>query len=101
MSTQQSEAFQWRRDVRSWLASVLQYQQQSGLSFRTAAHHCQQSFPSSAVVQFAGRSISKGIAAWAVKDALRGAATSLNVSIDADTLDFLSDLAVDVILAAA
>ena len=101
MSTQRSKQFQWRRDVRNWLDSVLKYQRQSGLSLRTAAQHSQQNFPTSALVEFVGRSVEKRLAVWAVKSALREAETSLNLAIDNDTLDFLANLAVDAILATA
>jgi hypothetical protein len=101
MSTQRSKPFQWRRDVRNWLASVLQYQQRSGLNLRIAAQHSHQNFPSSALVEFVGRYIEKRLAVWAVKTALREAATSLNLELDNGTLDFLADLAVDTILATA
>jgi hypothetical protein len=71
------------------------------LNFRTAAQRSQQNFPISALVEFAGRSIAKGLAEWAVKNALREAAASLNLTLDNDTLDFLADIAVDAILTTA
>ena len=95
MSTQRSQPFQWRRDVRNWLSSVLQYQQQYGLSLRSAA----QNVPVSALVEFVGRYVERRLAAWAVKSALREAAASLNFTLDNGTLDFLAELAVDSILA--
>lgn len=101
MTPRKSQPFHWRQDVRQWLSEVLQYQRQSGLHFRTAASHCQQSFPSSELVLFAGQAVYKGIAVWAVKTALREAAASLGVTMDDETVDFLADLAVDVILPAA
>ena len=99
MSTQRSQPFQWRRDVRNWLSSVLQYQQQYGLSLRSAAQYSQQNVPVSALVEFVGRYVERRLAAWAVKSALREAATSLNLILDNGTLDFLAELAVDSILA--
>ncbi len=101
MSTQRSKQFQWRRDVRNWLDSVLQYQRQYGMSFRSAAQYSQQNFPSSTLVEFIGRSVERRLAVWAVKSALREAATSLNLAIDNDTLDLLTNLAIDTILATA
>lgn len=98
MAPKKSQPFHWRRDVKQWLSEVLQYQQQSGLKFRTAAAQCQQSFPSSDLVVFVGQSVAKGIAVWAVKTALREAAASLGFSLDDETLDFLADLAVDALL---
>jgi hypothetical protein len=101
MSQKKSQPFHWRQDVKVWLASVVRYGQESGFDFRTAASHCQQTFPTSDLVAFAGHAIYKGIAGWAVKTALREAATSLQINMDDATLDFLTDLAVDVILPAA
>lgn len=101
MAPRKSQLFHWRRDVRQWLSEVLQYQRQSGLSFRTAASHCQQTFPSSDLVVFAGQAVAKGIAVWAVETALREAATSLGFNLDNESVDFLAGLAVDVILPAA
>ena len=101
MTSKKSEVFHWRRDVRQWLSEVLQYQRQSGLNFQTAATHSQQSFPSSDLVAFTGHVIYKGIAVWAVKAALREAAASLGVTLNEATLDFLTDMAVDVILPVA
>jgi hypothetical protein len=101
MASKKSQLFHWRRDVRHWLGEVVQYQQQSGLDFHTAAFHSKQSFPSSELVEFAGKAITKGIAVWAVKDALREAAASIGLQLDDATVSFLADLAVDVILPAA
>jgi hypothetical protein len=101
MVARKSPLFHWRRDVKQWLREVLEYQHQSGLGFRIAAVHCQQSFPSSELVEFAGNSLAKGLAAWAVREALKEAAASVGISLDAETIDFLADLAIDVILPAA
>lgn len=101
MSPNKSQPFHWRRDVREWLSQVFQYQRRSGLDFHTAASHCQQSFPTSDLVAFAGQTLSRGIAMWAVKAALKEAAAALDISLDDATFDFLADLAVDVILPAA
>jgi hypothetical protein len=101
MTQKKSQPFHWRQDVKRWLAEVGQYQRQSGLSFQTAASHCRQSFPSSDLVVLAGQAVYKGIAEWAVKNALREAAASLQINIDDTTLDFMTNVAVDAILPAA
>jgi hypothetical protein len=101
MAPKRSQFLHWRRDVRQWLSEVVQYQRQSGLDFRTAASHSRQSFPSSDLVVFAGQAIAKGIAVWAVKTAIKEAAASIGVTLDDEMVDFLADLAVDVILPAA
>lgn len=101
MPLNKSQPFHWRQDVSQWLSRVFEYQRQSGLDFRIAASYCQQSFPTSGLVAFAGQAVYKGLAVWAVKTALRDAAVSLGVSLDDATVDFLADLGVDVILPAA
>jgi|ERR1035438_1555952 hypothetical protein len=101
MAANKSQLFRWRSDVRQWLDEVVQYQQQTGLSFPNAASCCKESFPSSDLVTFAGSAVHKGIAEWAIKTAIKEAATSLDVPIDDETVDFLTALAVDVILPAA
>jgi hypothetical protein len=101
MTQKKSQTFHWRQDVKQWLAEVVQHQRQSGFSFQIAASHCKQSFPSSDLLVLTGQAVHKGIAVWAVKNALREAATSLQINVDDATLDFLTDLAVDAILPAA
>lgn len=101
MAARKSQLFHWRRDVKQWFREVLEYQQLSGLDFRIAATHCQQSFPSSDLVEFAGQALAKGLATWAVREALKEAAASLGIKLDSETIDFLADLAMDVILPAA
>lgn len=102
MAPKKSQLFQWRQDVRQWVSEVFfQLQRQSGLNFRIAASHWQQSFPSSDLVPFAGQAVTKGVAQWVVKTALRDAATSLGVTLGDEDVNFLADLAMDVILPAA
>jgi hypothetical protein len=68
------------------------------LSFSNAASCCKESFPSSDLVAFAGGAVHKGIAEWAIKTAIKEAATSLGKRL----YPLVSAaLAVDVILPAA
>jgi hypothetical protein len=100
VNSAKSKPFHWRSDVRSWLQAVLQYHQQTGLSFHTAATQHQATFPRSDWVVLEG-TVYRGLATWAVKSAIREAAMSANISLDDATVDFLADLAVSVLLPAA
>jgi hypothetical protein len=101
MSQHQSKAFHWKNDVQQWLRAVLDFGSRTGVDFRIAAQNLQHQFPSSQVVTFVGQQVYQGLSRWAVKTALREAATALNVTIDDETLDFLTDLAMASIVAAA
>jgi hypothetical protein len=79
----------------------LQYQRQFGQDIRRAALHEGQSFPTSALIEFVGRTVEKRLAVWAVKKALRQAATALSIQLNEDTINFLANVAVDAILASA
>lgn len=97
----QSQPFHWRQDVRAWLTEVVTYQQRTYLDFHTAAVHCKASFPASGLVTVAGQVIYKGLAEWAVKTALREADSSLRLGLDDATVEFLTTLAMDVVLPTA
>ena len=101
MPNRRSEPFRWRRDVRNWLASVFEYQRRFGRDIRSAAVHEGENFPTNILIEFVGRTIDKGLAIWAVKNALRDAAASLSIPLNDDTLDFMVNLAVDAVLASS
>ena len=101
MSAGRCKPFRWRRDVRKWLANVLGYQIQYGLDIQTAAFHNRQRFPTSAPIDFVGRFVERRFAVWAIKYALRGAAVSLGVPLNEETLNVLANLALEAMLTSA
>jgi hypothetical protein len=101
VAPKKSQLFHWRQDVRQWLSDVLQYQRQSGLNVQIVAFRSKQSFPSSDLVVLAGQAVARGVAEWAVRTALRDAATSLGVTLDDADIEFLTELAMDLVLPAA
>lgn len=96
-----SKPLRWRRDVRNWLASIQQYQRRYGLDLRRAAQHEGQNFPTNALIEFIGRSVEKKLAMWVIKNALRESAAALSVPLDDATLNFMTNLALNSVLASA
>jgi len=96
-----SKPLHWRRDVRNWLASVQQYQRRYGLDLRRAALYQGQNFPTNALIEFIGRFIEKKLAMWVIKNALQESGAALSVPLDDATLNFMTNLAVDSVLASA
>jgi hypothetical protein len=97
---QQTQMTGWRLDVRTWLQSVVSQDQRSfHRDFGRAANVLKSSFPRNFWIALAGQFV-KALAVWLVKAALRDAATDLGFSLNDETLDFLSELAVDSMLAA-
>jgi hypothetical protein len=97
---QQTQLTSWRQKVRDWLAAVIQ---QQNMSFRSdfvgAATQLKASFPRCFWVALAAQFV-KPLATSIVKSAFRDAAKDLGVTLNDETLGFLSELAVDALLAA-
>jgi hypothetical protein len=97
---QQTQMTSWRQKVRDWLAAVIQQQNRSFRSdFVGAADQLKGSFPKSFWVTFAGQ-VARPLAVAIVKSAFKNAAKDLGVTLNEETLGFLSELAVDALLAA-
>jgi hypothetical protein len=97
--TQQTQLVGWRARVRDWLAAVIRQQNQSfHRDFAQAANQLKSVFPKSFWIALAAQ-IVKPLAVLIVKSALRDASSDLGYSLDAETLDFLANLAVDVLVA--
>lgn len=96
---QQTQLTGWRAQVRDWLALVIERQDQSfHRDFAQAAQELKGSFPNSFWIALAGQFV-KPLAVWIVKSALNDAAKELGLTLSDATLSFLSDLAVDALIA--
>jgi hypothetical protein len=94
---QQTQLTGWRAHVRDWLAAVVQQQAISfHRDFREAATQLKTSFPQSFWVALAAQFV-RPLATWIVSSAVRGAANDLGLTMNDETVSFLSELAVDVL----
>lgn len=95
---QQTQLTGWRAQVRDWLQAVIQLQDRSfHRDFVQAANQLKSSFPKSFWIDLAAQCV-KPLAIWLVKSAFRDAANDLGVSLSDETLNFLSELAVDALM---
>jgi hypothetical protein len=100
MSMQQTHLTGWRLNVRNWLAAVIQQQNRSfHLDFVRAANELKSSFPKSFWVALAAQFV-RNLALLLLKSAFKDAAKDLNITLDDETLGFLSELAVDALVTA-
>ena len=90
----------WRGRVQEWVAVVLQHRQAFGYDLRSVAIQVQPQFPKNSWVT-ATAQVSRGLAVWFVKSAIREAAVSMGVTLDDTELAFLADLAVTALLPVA
>jgi hypothetical protein len=95
---QQTQLTGWRLNVRNWLALVIQQQNRSyRAEFKRVATELKSQFPENFWVGLAGQFL-KPLAVMILKSAFRDAAKDLGVAISDDTLEFLSELAVDALV---
>lgn len=96
---QQTQLTGWRARVHDWLALVIQRQNQIFQhDFAQAANELKGNFPKSFWIAVAAQFV-KPLAVWIVKSALNDAAKELGISLSNTTLSFLSELAVDALIA--
>jgi hypothetical protein len=99
MASQQIQLTGWRLNVRNWLEAVIQQQNRSyGAEFARVAREMKGAFPKNFWVALAAQFV-KPLAVWILKSAFRDAASDLGIALNDQTLDFLSELAVDALIA--
>ena len=97
---QQTQLTGWRLNVRNWLAAVIQQQNRSyHADFTRVASEMKSQFPKNFWIALAAQVV-KPLAVWIVKSAFKDAANDLGITISDDTLEFLSELAVDALVTA-
>src|ERR1700693_120054 len=97
---QQTQLTGWRLNVRNWLAAVIQQQNRSyRAEFVRAANELKSSFPKNFWIALAAQFV-KPLAVWILKSAFKDAATTLGITLNDETLEFLSELAIDALVTA-
>lgn len=94
----QTQTVGWRLNVKVWLQSVLQHQRNFGVDLKSAASQNRGTFPRNFLIGLVAQLV-RPLAVWLVKSALKDAASELNVTLDDETLDFLTEVAVTALMA--
>ncbi len=84
----------WKNKVTAWLQSVQHKRQVFGYDIRSAVGRTQPSFPSNGVLRLL-IDVAKDRVARYIRLAIKEAADSLNVTLNDQELDLLTDLAIE------